>query len=83
MKIEVNFHTTIQPQTPQGLQRQTSLELPPGSTVLDLLQALQLELDPEQVLLVVDNKLVDVDHVLVDGERVSLIPALSGGQCIY
>ena len=79
MKIEVHFHTTLQPRTLQGWQRETSVELPPGSRLLDLLQALQLELDPEQVLLVVDSKLVDVDHILADGERVSLIPAMSGG----
>ncbi len=79
MKIEVHFHTTLQRQTPQGLQRQTTLEMPPDSTLLDLLQLLEIELDPEHLLLVVDSKVVDETHVLADGEQVSLIPAMSGG----
>jgi molybdopterin converting factor small subunit len=31
------------------------------------------------LLLVVDGKVVDETHVLADGEKVSLIPAMSGG----
>jgi sulfur carrier protein ThiS len=79
MKIEVHFHTTLQRQTRRGLQRQTTLELPPDSTLLDLLQLLEIELAPEHLLLVVDGKVVDQNHVLAEGERVSLIPAMSGG----
>jgi sulfur carrier protein ThiS len=79
MKIEVHFHTTLQRQTPQGLQRQTELELPPGSTMGDLLRLLELELAPEHLLLVVNGKVVDEHHVLAQGEQVSLIPAMSGG----
>jgi sulfur carrier protein ThiS len=80
MKIEVHFHTVLQRQTPQGLQRCIDLEIPPGSTLLDLLQILKLELDPEQVLLVINSKVVDESYVLTDGELVSLIPAMSGGK---
>ena len=80
MKIEVQLHTILQRQTPQGLQRCVDLEIPPGSTLLDLLHILELELDPEQLLLVVDSKVVDENHVLVEGEQVSLIPAMSGGS---
>jgi sulfur carrier protein ThiS len=83
MKIEVHFHTVLQRRTPEGLQRCVELELLPGSTLLDLLQILELELDPEQVLMVVDSKVVDVHHILAEGERVSLIPAMSGGMGFY
>jgi len=79
MKIEVHFHTTLQRLTRLGLQRQTTLEMPPDSTLLDLLQLLEIELAPEHLLLVVDSKVVDERHVLADGEKVSLIPAMSGG----
>jgi len=79
MKIEVHFHTTLQRLTRLGLQRQTTLEMPPDSTLLDLLQLLEIELAPEHLLLVVDGKVVDERHVLADGEKVSLIPAMSGG----
>ena len=79
MKIEVHFHTTLQRLTRLGLQRQTTLEMPPDSTLLDLLQLLEIELAPEHLLLVVDGIVVDERHVLADGEKVSLIPAMSGG----
>ena len=79
MKIEVHFHTTLQRQTPQGLQRCIDLEIPPGSTLGDLLGLLEIELEPENLLLVVNSKVVDVTHILNDGELVSLIPAMSGG----
>ena len=40
MKIEVQLHTTLQKQTPQGLQRCIDLEMAEGSTIRDVLQAL-------------------------------------------
>ena len=80
MKIEVQLHTVLQRQTPQGLQRCIDLEMPPASTLLDLLHLLGLELDPEQVLLVVDSKVVEQDYILVEGNKVNLIPAMSGGN---
>jgi molybdopterin converting factor small subunit len=80
MKIKVHFHTTLQRQTQRGLQRQTTLEMAPESTLLDLLQLLEIELAPEHLLLVVDGRVADLNHVLAEGEQVSLIPAMSGGD---
>ena len=79
MKIEVQLHTTLQKETPQGMQRCIDLEMPEGSTILDVLQALKLELAPEHLLLVVEGKVVEEGYVLREGERVNLIPAMSGG----
>jgi molybdopterin converting factor small subunit len=79
MKIEVQLHTVLQRQTSQGLLRQTTLEMPSGSTLLDVLRLLEIKLAPEHLLLVVDGKLVDENYLLRDGEKVSLIPAMSGG----
>ena len=79
MKIEVQFHTTLQKQTSEGLQRCIDLELTEGSTIRDVLQALELDLATEHLLLVVEGKVVEEDYVVREGERVSLIPAMSGG----
>ena len=79
MKIEVQLHTTLQKQTPQGLQRCIDLEMAEGSTIRDVLQALELDLAPEHLLLVVEGKVVEEDYVVREGEMVSLIPAMSGG----
>ena len=88
MKIEVQLHTTLQKQTPQGLQRCIDLEMPEGSTIRDILEELVdlpgfqnlSGLMPEHLLLVVEGKVVAEDYVLREGERVSLIPAMSGGE---
>lgn len=79
MKIEVRFHTTLQRQTPQGLQRCVDLDIPPGSTLGDLLGLLEIELEPENLLLVVNGKVADEAYRLADSDQVSLIPAMSGG----
>ena len=79
MKIEVQLHTTLQKQTSEGLQRCIDLEMMEGSTIRDVLQALELDLAPEHLLLVVEGKVVEEDYVVREGERVSLIPAMSGG----
>ncbi len=80
MKIEVNLHTTLQRQTPLGVQRCVDLELPAGSTLADILERLAIPLDPENLLLVVNGKLVEETYPLAEGDRVSLIPAMSGGS---
>jgi molybdopterin converting factor small subunit len=79
MKVEVNLHTTLQRQTPQGTQRCVDLELPEGSTLEELLVVLEIRLEPENLLLVVNGKVADDAYRLADGDHVSLIPAMSGG----
>ncbi len=79
MKIEVNLHTTLQRQTPQGLQRCVDLDLPEGSTLGDVLARLEIQFDPENLLLVVNGKVAEQSYKLAEGDKVSLIPAMSGG----
>lgn len=80
MRISVYLHTILQRETPQGIIRQLEVELPDDSSLLDLLQALQIELDPEQIMLVVNGVMAQDEHArLADGDRVNLMPAISGG----
>ncbi len=79
MKIEVNLHTTLQRQTPRGLQRCVDLDLPEGSTLHDILGMLEIQFDPENLLLVVNGKVAEQSYKLAEGDKVSLIPAMSGG----
>lgn len=53
--------------------------LPPGSTVADLLNYLQIELNPDAVLYAVNGRSADVESGLNDGDRVNLMPVISGG----
>lgn len=80
MKISVYLHTILGRPTPGGIQRQIEVELPQGSTLLDLLHLLEIELTPDQVMLAVNGVMVDENYVLSDGDRVNLMPAISGGS---
>jgi len=77
--VEVYLHTILQRYTSQGLQKQLQVTLPTGSKMVDLLRHLQIDLDPDHLLLVVNGKVVELEHVLQDGDKVNLMPALSGG----
>jgi sulfur carrier protein ThiS len=79
MIVSVYLHTILQRHTPQGIIRQLEVTLPPGSNLLDLLNELNIELDPEQIMLVVNGIMVDEHALLADGDRVNLMPAISGG----
>jgi sulfur carrier protein ThiS len=79
MLVSVYLHTILQRHTPEGIIRQLEVSLPPGSDLLDLLGELQIEFDPEQIMLVVNGVMADEHALLADGDRVNLMPAISGG----
>jgi sulfur carrier protein ThiS len=73
------LHTILGRSTPQGVLRFLEVELPQDSTLGDLLRRLEIELNPEAMLLVVNGRLAEVDDILKPGDRVNLMPAISGG----
>ena len=79
MHVLVYLHTILQQNTPQGIVRQLEVSLPPGSDMLDLLGELNIELGPEHIMLVVNGVMVNEHTLLSDGDRVNLMPAISGG----
>lgn len=79
MRIEVHLHTTLQHQTPHGLERRKVVLLSPGSRLADLLDYLDIPLRGDDLLLVVNGRLAEPGQVLADGDVVHLIPAISGG----
>ena len=80
MNITVFLHTTLQRQFPKAKAGQLSFELPPGSSLEDLLRKMRIKLDLQNTLLVVNGRNVEVGHVLLAGDQVHLIPAISGGE---
>ena len=80
MKVSVKLHTILQRETPEGVVNQIEVELPEGSRLDDLLQHLEMELDPEALLLAVNGRMADTNKELKDGDEVNLMPAISGGQ---
>jgi sulfur carrier protein ThiS len=80
MNVSVHLHTILQRQTPEGLVRQLELSVPPQSNISDLLTKLEIDFPLDSLLLVVNGRLVEPDHILVEGDKVNLMPAISGGQ---
>ncbi len=80
MKIKLVLHTTLQKISQRGLLNQMEVEIPAGSTVAVLLNTVHISLDIENTLMVVNGRNVDIDHQLLDGDQVHLIPAISGGK---
>jgi molybdopterin converting factor small subunit len=77
--IGVTLHTVLQAVSAAGRTSRISLELPPGATVQDVLDRLQVPIAPEHLILVVNRAAVDPDAALQDGDTLDLIPAISGG----
>jgi molybdopterin converting factor small subunit len=77
--ITVYLHTILQRQTPDGLKNRLEVKIPPGSTAVDLLKALKVDMDINSLLLVVNGRSAELTQLLNDGDQVNLIPAISGG----
>jgi sulfur carrier protein ThiS len=79
MNISVHLHTILQHQTPEGLVRQLDLSVPAQSNISDLLTQLEIDFPLDSLLLVVNGRLVEEDHVLQEGDKINFMPAISGG----
>lgn len=79
MEVTVHLHTVLARQSAQGVQSRLQLSLETGARLLDLLSQLEIELDPENLLLVINGHWAEADQVLNEGDEIHLIPAISGG----
>ncbi|MGA2080864.1 MAG: MoaD/ThiS family protein [Holophaga sp.] len=76
--MSVHLHTSLRRRTAAGLVRHLELDLPPGSTLGDLLSRLEI-LEYDGILLVVNGRTAEPGQGLREGDVVNLIPAVSGG----
>jgi sulfur carrier protein ThiS len=79
MQLVVYLHTLLQRQTPSGPQSRVQVDLPEGSSIAELMLLLEIDMDPEHLLLVVNGKVVEPEYRLQPGDEVHLVPAISGG----
>ncbi len=80
MKVEVHLFATLRQYLPSG-RRDTgilTLEVPPGSTVADVVRALGVPADVSWIA-VVDGEDAGPERRLAPGEVVSIFPPLAGG----
>lgn len=79
MIVTVHLHTILQRQTPDGIVDRLEVALPQGSTLADLLRQVGVEMNPDALLLAVNGRVADLDALLSQGDRINLMPAISGG----
>lgn len=79
MVVTVHLHTVLQRQTPEGIMRRIELSIPSMSTVSDLLALLNIDFPVESMLILVNGRLVEPEHVLEKGDKINLMPAIEGG----
>jgi molybdopterin synthase sulfur carrier subunit len=79
MKVEVRLFATLQPYLPVGAHSDgVSLELPPGTTVGDVMESLKIPSDLA-CLTVVNGRDAAPEHVLSPGDELAMFPPLAGG----
>lgn len=79
MIVTVLLHTILQIQTPEGPKRRLEVDIPSDSTVLDLIEHLEIEIDPEDLLLAVNGRIAHLDQQLEESDKVHLMLPISGG----
>jgi len=79
MKVEVRLFATLQPYLPADAHGDgVSLDLPPGSTVRDVVESLKI---PGVLACrsVVNGRATDPEQFLAPGAELALFPPLAGG----
>ncbi len=79
LTVTVFLGTILQKKTPQGNQRRLKISLEEGAAILDLIHHLDLEIEPDYLLLAVNGKTAGLDQILADGDKVHLMMPISGG----
>jgi len=77
--VHVRLHTALQRVSADGRTGTLELDLAPGACVKDVLHRLNLVTDDEALILVLNRRMVEPETVLVEGDTLDLIPAISGG----
>ncbi len=81
MQVEVKLFASLRRLLPPGSSGgKTTLTLPEGATLLDLLQALKVPLELAQMVLVDGEQTRDFSRPLKDGASVSVFPPVAGGK---
>jgi len=79
MKIKVHLHTILQQGLPEETLNKLIIDLPEASTLVDLIEHLNIQLGSKSLTLAVNGRTAEEVQVLKDGDVVHLIPAISGG----
>ncbi|MGQ9630401.1 MAG: MoaD/ThiS family protein [bacterium] len=79
MKIEVRLFAGLRKYLPGGSSgKSTTLEVPPGTTLKDIIRQLKIPEDMPRIIMLNGNQ-APLDKELKDGDVVSLFPPIAGG----
>jgi len=78
--VQVYLLSTLVKYSADGKSRKISVEVPVNSTLGDLINSLGIDQTEEQLLLAVNGKVAETDHILKDRDSVHLMMPLSGGS---
>jgi sulfur carrier protein ThiS len=73
------LHSTLVKYSADGKTRKIKLDLPLRSTLGDLIDSLAIDQSEQPILLAVNGKVVDTDHILEDQDSIHLMMPISGG----
>jgi molybdopterin converting factor small subunit len=76
--IHVKLFATLKKYLPPGSEEGTSLTLPAGSTVTDVIEALKIPHE-HATMLVAGDTYVEKNTLLTEGLQLSIFPPLAGG----
>ena len=79
MKVTVRLHATLRRPASDGYQNRVIVDLADGAVVAALLQALDIDMPSEQLIILTGTRRVESNHRLNDGDEVNLFPPISGG----
>lgn len=74
MRIKVKLFATLR----ENRFKENEMEYPPGTTVADVGRALQIEPE-EMAMILVNGRSADAEHVLSEGDTLSVFPPVGGG----
>ena len=80
MKLIVSLHSGLIREDPERLERRMEVELDGKGTVLDLIDRLDLSVDPDLLLLAVNGDVAELTTKLSEGDQVHLMLPISGGS---
>ena len=79
MNVQVHLYATLSRYIPEDVRNDDhSLDVAEGTTVMEVLEALQVPLDHVK-LVFVDGVRADVNTVLKSGSRLGVFPPVGGG----
>ena len=82
MMVTVFLHSTLLTKSPQELKRRVEVEINEEATILDIVHHLEIDMEPDRLLLALNGEVTELDQKLSEGDQVHLMLPISGGTSV-